>query len=183
MSLVIVPLVFLVSVGTPAAASTACPSFEDATEVSGQRSFKQVRTLDGVDQPLISTGTVSIEPDRVVWTVTNPLNITTTITEAGITQSVEGGPAEPIETGGGMNPMLTTGLLDVLGGNMEDAESYFSIETMASLERRWRVKLSPKGEQVSDYIAGMTVSGCATVDEIRLDQTNGDEMIVTFQDG
>lgn len=176
-------LFFVVLTGSPAGAATSCPAIDDIAESASERDFQQVRRLTGIPQPLVSSGTVIVEDDQIIWNVTDPLNVTTIISETGITESIEGGPASAVETGGGMNPLLTKGLFDVLGGDLTRASTYFSVEHLPNDAGRWRVRLVPKDPQVADYLAAMTVSGCTAIDTITTDQTSGDQMTITFQDG
>lgn len=176
----LVPLILLLAV-SPAFAQERCPAPEAISPVTEAQSFTQTRILSGVDRPLVSRGSVLITPEAVEWTVTDPVEVRTRMTEDGIFQSVMGGPEEPVQAGGAANPIVSdSGLIALLRGDFTAVDTYYDTQQSTLEDGDWQVFLAPKSDSMSAYVTDITVTGCQAIETIRLRQTNGDEMHVTF---
>ncbi|MAP94803.1 MAG: hypothetical protein CMK07_07620 [Ponticaulis sp.] len=166
-----------------AVAETSCPSPETMKPLAGEQTFTQTRTLSGLDRPLVSTGTVTISDDEVIWLVTDPVDIATRITESGIYQSVAGGDETPLHAGGGGNPFLTeTGLLSIMRGDLEGAEDHYDRASSDMSESGWDLVFIPKSEALSSHLKTITLNGCTALELITIHQSNGDVVSVAFGD-
>lgn len=164
-----------------AMAQSACPPMAFVSALNGTQSFQQTRLLSGFSQPIVSSGSVTVSKDGVIWTVTHPVEITTRLTDKGMFQSVMGGPETPLQSNTSGNPMLTeTGLLSLLRGDMKDAETYYTQLSLDEGESGWTAKLKPKNEALSSHLASITLQGCSALNEIKINQTNGDQLTVVF---
>lgn len=176
----LVPLLFLL-VPTPAFAQEPCPAPNALSPVTEEQAFTQTRILEGVARPLVSNGHVLVTPEAVEWTVIDPIDVKTRMTEAGIFQSVMGGPEEPVQAGGSANPIVSdSGLMALLRGDFSAVDTYYNTQKSTFAEGDWQVLLAPKSDAMSTYVTDITITGCQTIETIHLRQTNGDEMHVTF---
>lgn len=173
---ILVPLVIALVVAAPAMAECAKP--EALARLSGKLPFVQTRTLKGMSRPLRSTGEVEVTKESAIWRVVTPMAITTRISPAGITQSIDGGPEQPIGPAAGANPFLTeTGLLDLLKGDLSKIDTRYDVkrETRARPEG-WKLDLKPKSAQLSPYVSAVRIEGCKRLEAIAVDQANGDSI-------
>jgi hypothetical protein len=101
-----------------------------------------------------------------------------------VTQSIDGGPDEPVGPAGGANPFLSeTGLLDLLRGNLSGLETRYTVTRQArSSPQGWRINLAPKSKTLAPYISGIVVEGCNAVESIAVSQANGDAIRVVMTD-
>lgn len=169
------------SLALPAAADE-CVAPADMAQAQGVRAFEQVRTLDGVPRPLVSSGEVDLSPEKIVWRVTSPIEIATTISAGGMTQSINGGPETPVGASGAANPLLSdSGLVDLIKGDLSRVDELYDVVETAS-EKGWSLSLTPKADDMARFVAGVDVEGCTAVTAIIVRQTNGDQISVSFTD-
>ena len=156
----------------------------DPTELAGQdgeREFTQSRHLNGVPRPLTSSGVVSFSDEEIIWSVTTPLTIVTRIAPEGMTQSIEGSNPEPIGAGGANNPLLSdSGLLDLIRGDLSQLDQRYDI-VRADDDAGWSLDLTPKQDEMGEYVDRISISGCSAVDVISVFQSNADMISVAFQ--
>jgi hypothetical protein len=154
----------------------ACADPEKAGAMMGGRDFVQTRHLSGLAAPLVSHGHVVVSRDRVDWNVEDPLSIHTAITAKGITQSVDGGPYEPLGSASQQAWISGAGLFDLLVGNFEGVKAVFKIETIASGSDGWKLRLTPLAQGFASVVSEIDVSGCKAIDGVEVHQTGGDVM-------
>jgi hypothetical protein len=167
--------------GAPAMAQCLAP--EAVAKLEGVHPFVQTRTLTGVARPLVSSGEVEAKGDAVIWRVTKPVEIVTTIGPTGVTQAIDGGPAESV-SGGGNNPFFSeTGLLDLLKGDLSGVEARYGVTRgVRKAPAGWTLDLKPKSEALAPYIASISVAGCMRVEAVAVTQANGDVIRVDLKD-
>jgi len=175
-------LVSAVLVTAPAMAETACPAPGAMQPASGRLPFVQTRHLSNIAEPIGSSGYVDISDAEVVWTVLDPIEVRTVISDAGILQAVEDGPLEPVSSAGVANPMVSeSGLIDLLKGNFAAVSTYYDVEEVpASGSAGWRVRLHPKNAGVAEYLTGINLTGCRSIETVEIVQSNGDVMNIGF---
>jgi len=146
----------------------------------GTFGFTQTRHLSGVRAPLVSRGQAVVTQGRVDWRVTQPLDIHTVITPAGITQSVEGG--APQRMGGQGDAFLSSaGLLNLLAGDLAALSNHYDItRAPAGANGAWRVRLTPKSASMGRFLAYIEAAGCARVTSVEVRQANGDWMEIAL---
>jgi len=146
----------------------------------GAFAFTQTRHLSGVRAPLVSRGQAVVAENRIDWRVTQPLDIRTTITPAGITQSVEGGPPQRM-SGQGDALFSSAGLLNLLAGDISALSNYYDIaRAPGAAAGAWRVRLTPKSQSTARFIAYIEAGGCERVSSVEVRQANGDRMEIAL---
>ena len=146
----------------------------------GAFGFTQTRHLSGVRAPLVSRGQAIVAEGRVDWRVTQPLDIRTVITAAGITQSVEGGP--PQRVGGQGDAFLSSaGLLGLLSGDLSSLANHYDIaRAPAAANGAWRLRLTPKSAGMAQFVSYIEAAGCQRVSNVEVRQANGDWMEIAL---
>lgn len=146
----------------------------------GAFSFTQTRHLSGVRAPLVSRGRAAVSAERVEWNVTQPLNIRTTITSAGVTQSVENGPAQRVGPQGDAF-LSSAGLFNLLAGDFDALANHYLIAPQAAgAGGAWTLRLTPKAEALARFVSYIEVGGCDRVSEVEVRQANGDWMEIAL---
>lgn len=166
------------------AASAQCVKPEQAAALTGKQAFTQTRTLKGLSKPLVSEGDVEAVGDSVIWRVAKPVSIVTKVSPKGITQSVEGGPDEPVgPAGGASNPFMTeTGLGDLLRGDLSTMEQRYTVDRAKRAKPEgWSLTMKPKAKSLSPYIASIVAEGCKRVESITVSQPNGDRIRIDLK--
>ncbi|HVZ99886.1 MAG TPA: outer membrane lipoprotein carrier protein LolA [Caulobacterales bacterium] len=175
-------LVALIALGLASAGHAACVDPLAMPVQYGSAEFTQTRHLSGVRAPLVSRGRATIAAQRVEWRVTDPLDIVTTITPAGITQAVENGPPQRVGPQGGGDAFLSSaGLLDLLSGNVAALSTHYDVaREPAGANGAWRVRLTPKDAALAQYLARLEIGGCSRVEHVEVRQANGDWMEIAL---
>lgn len=138
----------------------------------------QTRHLSGVRVPLVSHGRASLSASGVEWRVTEPVDVVTQINAGGVTQSVNGGPAQRVGADGGF--VTTTGLVDLISGNFSALQTYYDVARRAGAHGDWSLRLTPKAEALSRFVSFIDVAGCEGVRDVEVRQANGDWMSIAF---
>jgi hypothetical protein len=151
----------------------------------GAKAFTQTRHLNKVATPLISQGEAVIAPDRVEWHVTKPLDVLTTITPRGITQSVENSPPQSVGPEDASNSFLTsTGLFDLLVGDFATARTHYDIVNIPTQQTKsWKLNFTPRQPALAQFISNIVVEGCTGIEQVEVHQANGDWMQITLAAG
>lgn len=145
----------------------------------GAVGFTQTRHLGGVRAPLISRGRAEVSAAGIDWWVTEPVNVRTTIRASGMTQSVEGGAAQPIgPQGGGF--LSSVGLASLLAGDIAALRTHYDVASAPAGGPGWRLRLTPKVANVAQVISYIEVSGCARISDVEVRQANGDWMQIVL---
>lgn len=141
----------------------------------GSFDFRQTRYLKRVSAPLVSEGVAVLSPGRVEWRVVKPVAIVTVITADHVTQSIEGGPAQPIG-GSAVDPLMRSlGLLQIVSGDLASArKNYDLVSGLNGAGPGWRVTLTPKDAQAARFLSRIEITGCERPAEVDILQVNGD---------
>lgn len=167
-------------IAAPARAACVDPA---AIQVEhGALAFTQTRHLSGVRAPLVSRGNVTLEAESVDWHVTQPLDIRTRITPAGVTQSIDNGPAQRMGPQGGGDVFTSSaGLFELLVGDFAALRTHYDIAPQpASGGGAWRLRLTPRAEGLSRFVSYIDVAGCESVADVEIRQANGDWMQIAL---
>jgi hypothetical protein len=151
----------------------------------GSMAFTQTRHLSGVRAPLVSRGQVTVARERVDWHVAQPLNIRTTITPAGITQSIDNAPPERITPQGGSDAFFSSaGLMDLLAGNLSALDAHYVVARGApKADGSWSMRLTPRAQGLARFVSHIEVAGCERIRSVELRQANGDRMVIALAPG
>ncbi len=130
--------------------------------------------------PLVARGQAQIAAQRVDWHVTDPLDVRTVITPSGVTQSVEGGPAQRMGAQGG-EAFLSTGLLDLLSGDIAAMRRHYIISRRPNgAGGSWTLRLTPRAPALARQLSSIDIAGCERVNSVEVLQANGDRMQITL---
>lgn len=149
----------------------------------GSVGFTQARHLSGVRAPLISRGRAEVSAAGIDWWVTEPVNVRTTITASGMTQSVEGGPAQPMGGAQGGGFLSSVGLASLLAGDIAALRTHYDVASAPQGGAGWRLRLTPKAANVAQLISYIEVAGCARISDVEVRQANGDWMQIALAPG
>jgi hypothetical protein len=165
----------------PAHAACADPSTIHADR--GAMAFTQTRHLAGTRAPLVSRGRVDIAPQQVNWHVTDPLDVLTTITPNGITQSIENGAPQHVAPQGAGDAFLSSaGLFDMLAGNFSALGAHYVVTRRpASADGAWHLRLTPRAAQLARFLSYIDVTGCDRVSGVEVREANGDWMEIALE--
>lgn len=166
----------------PAEAAT-CPSPKDLQMAEVERSFVQERHIEGMSKPLISRGALQADAQRIVWHMEDPFDVKTVITSEGITESVSGGPAQPVGAGSGeIGASVARSAAALMRGQWDELSSLFNVSSPSTLEDgKWEVVLTPLNERMRQAVGNIEVTGCADVERIEIGgEGSGDRHVITF---
>jgi Outer membrane lipoprotein carrier protein LolA-like len=150
--------------------------------VYGAANFTQSRHLVGVRAPLVSRGRVEVSAQSVVWRVTDPLDINTTITPAGITQAVEGGAPQALGPQGGGDAFLASaGLFELLVGDFNALRDHYEVARASpAASGAWRIRLTPRAQAMARFVSSVEIGGCERVERVEVRQASGDWMEIAL---
>lgn len=146
--------------------------------------FSQERYLSGVDNPLKSEGELKLTKDRITWHMTAPFDVETVITPQGITQSVDGGPAEPTGDVAGLGPKIATLFANLLQGRWPELASVFNVLKKPVAEGEpWAVSLQTIDPKLQEAVGQIDIEGCSDISRIKIYHKNGDYELIRFDMG
>lgn len=167
-----------------AAAQAQCVDPMRTPLETGVSQFTQTRHLQGVRAPLVSRGQANVARDRVEWRVSDPVDVVTTITPAGVTQSVDGGTPQRLgpQASGGDPFLSSTGLFDLLTGDFAALRAHYEVAALPSgPDGAWRLAFTPKSAALARYITRIEAAGCTRVAHVSVNQANGDRMEIEWR--
>ncbi len=176
-------IVFTCLAGGPVFAQ-ACPPPDELQAHSVKRHFWQEKYLQGMEKPLMSEGVVTATADKVVWHMTDPFDMETTISPEGIVQSVNGGAPEPAGQGAGaIGAAIASPITALMRGQWDELSSTFAISRSTDPDGgNWIVELKPLDERLRKILASISVQGCTDVERVVVRQADGDMQKIRFAD-
>jgi outer membrane lipoprotein-sorting protein len=171
-------LVILASV----AMAQAAPRIGEGDVLRGR--FVQERHLQGFTAPLRSEGSFVLAPEHgLIWKTEKPFAVTTVITEAGLTQTVDG--SQVLHMAAAKLPFLShlyRMLGGALAGNWEELGKDFTVARRGD-DNDWQLELRPKRtDGLAMPFRSIALKGTRFVDEVTLTKANGDFDRLTFLD-
>ncbi|GAB2179352.1 hypothetical protein DLREEDagr8_49100 [Dongia sp. agr-C8] len=146
--------------------------------------FSQERHLSGVDSPLKSEGALKLDKDRISWHMTAPFDVETVITPQGITQSIDGGPAEPTGDVAGLGPKIATLFGNLLHGRWAELNTVFNVvKQPGAAGAPWAVSLQTTDPKLQEAVSQIDIEGCVDISTIRINHKNGDYELIRFGRG
>ena len=143
-------------------------------------SFVQEKTLLGFPKPLMSKGHFLLKSQGgIIWVTTDPFKQQTIFTSKGIQQKTPHG-EQSISVDD--QPILKTFsemLLSLLIGDINGLHRHFEVQTIENANG-WTLNLTPKGTSLSVAIKHIKISGNAWPTKISINETNGDNSIITL---
>jgi len=163
------------------ALADSCPSPDQIRVGSTDKAFTQERYLNGVDQPLKSSGRIKIDNDEIHWHMLVPFDVDTIITPSGISQSVNGAPPEPAGVSGGLGPQLAKLFADLVQGKWAELNSTFKVtKNPTKAGSPWSVSLETIDPTLKKGINQIDVEGCTDISGIKIQHPNGDHEQITL---
>ena len=137
-----------------------------------------------MSKPLRSEGVVTATVDKVVWHMTDPFDMKTIITPGGISQSVNGGTAEPAGQGAGeIGAAIAGAITALMRGQWDELSSTFAISRAVPPDGgNWTVDLKPLDERLGEILESISVRGCAAVESVMVRHADGDMQKIRFAD-
>ncbi|WP_258241014.1 outer membrane lipoprotein carrier protein LolA [Pseudidiomarina homiensis] len=129
--------------------------------------FEQQRTIQGLPRALLSSGTLTVAADKVVWHTKEPLDQRLVITATGIQPD-----GEAAMRGSAVIAQL---LLAVLQGDAEAIDKNFSVQLAADC-----LTLTPKLEQLQQFVQAIESCGNSSIERIQLIEQQGNRSSITF---
>lgn len=163
----------VVGLGAFETASAKCAEPTRLAVEQGEAQFRQTRRIKGVAQPLVSNGVMTMRGDVLTWRVRQPVDILTTITPTGVTQSIDGGAPQRLAGGGAFEQ---SGMLRLLTGDLSQVERNYTVARAPGPNGAWRMMLAPKDAQLARFLSNIEVRGCTRVDGVVVRQTDGDSI-------
>jgi hypothetical protein len=182
-ALCVVALLTELFLARPAAAATCIAPDHLQIDAISKR-FSQERYLAGVDNPLKSEGELKLTRDRITWHMTVPFDVETIITPQGITQSIDGGPAEPTGDIAGLGPKIATLFANLLQGRWSELGSVFNVlKKPVAAGEPWAVSLQTIDPKLGEAISQIDIEGCTDISKIKISHKNGDYELIRFDMG
>jgi len=184
-SLCCLVLVSMVALAIYPAAADDCIQPDQIKIETIDRPFVQERFFAGTPDPLRSEGDLKVTKEKISWHMTKPFDVETVLTATAITQSIDGGPAQPTgPAGSDLSASIVRLFSSLLQGHWSELQSVFTISKTASASGApWSVSLEPIDPQMHKIIGKIEVIGCKDISTIKVDHQNGDHEVMTFGTG
>ncbi|TCR64029.1 hypothetical protein EV560_107115 [Bosea sp. BK604] len=155
-------------------------TLQDGQLLRGQ--FEQKRYLNGLNNPVRSSGVFTLVAGRgLIWTTKKPFATTTIMTEAGLVQDVKG--KETLRLAASKLPIMSK-LYSMFGaaltGNWDAMQSAFAL-TRRQSGNAWTIHLeSLRADDPNLPIKAINARGQKLLDEVEVVKTNDDRDVLTF---
>lgn len=151
----------------------------DAPLLRGQ--FEQKKSLAGFKQPLVSTGDFLLWRDHgLSWHTRTPFDSRLTLARRGITQT-QGGTT--LQMGAKKEPGLLVAnevMFALLSGDVSLLAQRFQISGKLVGAEGWQLRLVPSDAALAKVFKSIELSGARFVQDIRLEDMNGDLTAIRF---
>lgn len=145
--------------------------------------FKQVRSVQGLTQPLISSGTFSLSKQSgLLWQQTQPFASTLSLTQSKIEQKMLDNPPTIITQK--EQPIVfsfTRIFLSVFQGDIAQIQQHFKVY-FTGTAKDWRIALIPKEAPLNKAILRIELQGTDTISSILIEDTQKNTTAIRFSD-
>ncbi|MDO8288825.1 MAG: outer membrane lipoprotein carrier protein LolA [Parvibaculum sp.] len=163
-------------------AQASCPAPDKLKATSFERHFIQEKHVSGLNKPLRSEGQMSVSEKEIVWHMSKPFDVKTTMSSTGITQSVDGG--EPVSVGPESSDIaggIAKSMASMMRGEWSTLEKIFVVDASpVPAEGDWVVRLTPHDERLGALIGKITIHGCTDVNQVNIERPDGDGETIRF---
>ena len=150
----------------------ACPLLDPVTDFESQ--FRQVRTIEGLSKPIVSTGQFRVEDGRrIVWKTESPFPGVVIVDEDGI--SVDGKRQESSQL-----KYLSRILLKLHSGRFDQLEDDFTVSCKETEKGDFEVKAEPASRVMKRVLKSFSLRGTETPSQIRYRDSRGDLTQIYF---
>ncbi|CAJ0802786.1 hypothetical protein LMG18090_04338 [Ralstonia mannitolilytica] len=143
--------------------------------------FVQTQTLQALQKPLVSSGTLLFVRDEgAIWRIEQPTRMTYVMTDAGVTtlDANDKPMARGARNAAGV-AQVSRMMRAMLAGDLSALYSQFSVNAQGNASR-WQLKLTPAQPQLAQALRGLELAGDTYVRSIRIRSANGDETRIDF---
>ena len=143
--------------------------------------FVQTQTLQTLQKPLVSSGTLLFVRDQgAIWRIEQPTRMTYVMTDAGVTtlDANDKPMARGARNAAGV-AQVSRMMRAMLAGDLSALYSQFSVNAQGNASR-WQLKLTPAQPQLAQALRGLELAGDTYVRSIRIRSANGDETRIDF---
>lgn len=143
--------------------------------------FVQTQTLQALQKPLVSSGTLLFVRDQgAIWRIEQPTRMTYVMTDAGVTtlDANDKPMARGTRNAAGV-AQVSRMMRAMLAGDLSALYSQFSVNAQGNASR-WQLKLTPAQPQLAQALRGLDLAGDTYVRSIRIRSANGDETRIDF---
>ena len=145
-----------------------------------QGDVQQKRFLRSLDQPLLSQGKfVMVANKGLLWETLNPIASVIRITPQGMMQKDSAGQWQPLQQQGAGSQSQIRLFMNLLSGNTRDLTSQFS-QSLQGDAGRWTLTLDPISPVLKQIFQRITITGGQTVEQVTLNETQGDRTEILF---
>lgn len=143
--------------------------------------FVQTKKLTVLSRPLVTEGEMVFARDQgLIWRTTRPVESTLVMSSDGIFKR-SGTANEKIDTGKAPLVESTSRIfLSLFKGDFSALEGIFHLRLFGTATSTWRIELSPRNTQVAKYLKSIILRGTERVEELEINEMNGDTALVVF---
>ncbi|WP_152207138.1 outer membrane lipoprotein carrier protein LolA [Marinobacter changyiensis] len=145
--------------------------------------FRQQKTLEDLGATLESGGVFSFSVEQGLhWQVREPVATELRITREEIVEIQDGEEVMRMATEDQpMTRVISEIFFSMFTGDRVALETYFELTESGSADR-WTLQLSPVDDTVASVMASIELQGAETVEEMILQETNGDKTRILLED-
>ena len=141
-------------------------------------SFTQRRYLTDIPKPIVSRGNLLLWPGKgLIWRINEPFSQTILITKKGLCH-VEEGQKKSMRRVGHEGVILEM-MSKLLEGSFAELKE-FTMDSMPSLHKKWKVRLTPAHKNLQDFLSAIEVEGDKHISRLALYRPNGDRDEIVF---
>ncbi|AIK96372.1 LolA family protein [Candidatus Odyssella acanthamoebae] len=142
-------------------------------------SFIQKKTITGLPNPLVSTGTVTVQNGKgIVWKTETPFPVTLLLNQQGIFQ-VEGTKKTSLAGGQRRDKNLLNILTNVLNGNFNTITEFKVNVLEMTGDNHWKIDLLAQGA-IAKFITKIQIEGDQFIRQISIQRANKDRDVITL---
>lgn len=145
--------------------------------------FEQTRHIDGLENPLVSSGTFKLSPDSgLYWNQDKPFKSVLKVTKDRLEQTVMDNPPTVITRD--QQPVVfsfTQVFMSILQGNTNSIEQYFNASFKGNT-KNWEITLTPKANLIGKAIKSIYLKGSNTITFVKVIDTEGNIVDIKFSD-
>lgn len=174
-----------------ASASHAAPADDIATRLGTRleqapvirAQFEQKKDMAAFKKPLITRGRlVFARQHGVLWQIEQPLKLTYVLQEGRMVEIGDDG-AVQTRTTQDAPAVAQIGRIfrALLGGQTKALAEFFDSTGSGDPDKAWILTLNPRNPQVGQFIKHITLTGGKHVDNLRIEEANGDTATIRFR--
>ena len=144
--------------------------------------INQEKRLQVLTRPLVSNGRMIYAADEgAYWEVIEPYAIAFVLKSDHVLERTEGQTRRLSMQDNPVVAGFSRVLLAVLGGDISSLKTLFNLETDV-VDDRWVLNLKPRKSDLKDFIKGVSVLGDESVERVTIQESSGDETILSFSE-